>query len=133
MLTVLLSLVVYAVCYSHMIVNMKASALVGKTYKPTFFLSAPFLNFPPLPQSYSSVASQVIAKMKGSELVGKTYKPMFPFFESLKAQPGSDTGSFRVVSDTYVTADAGTGIVHQAPFFGEDDYRVCRKFGERTA
>lgn len=73
---------------------------------------------------------QVIAKMKGSELVGKGYKPMFPFFSSLKAQPGSDTGSFRVVSDTYVTADAGTGIVHQAPFFGEDDYRVCRKFGE---
>ena len=73
---------------------------------------------------------QVIAKMKGSELVGKGYKPMFPFFSSLKAQPGSGTGSFRVVSDTYVTADAGTGIVHQAPFFGEDDYRVCRKFGE---
>lgn len=71
--------------------------------------------------------------MKGSELVGKTYKPMFPFFESLKAQPGSDTGSFRVLSDTYVTADAGTGIVHQAPFFGEDDYRVCRKFGECIA
>lgn len=73
---------------------------------------------------------QIIAKMKGADLVGKGYKPMFPFFSSLKAEPGSDTGAFRVVSDTYVTADAGTGIVHQAPFFGEDDYRVCRKFGE---
>lgn len=73
---------------------------------------------------------QVIAKMKGSELVGKTYKPMFPFFSGLKAEPGSDKGAFRVVSDSYVTADAGTGVVHQAPFFGEDDYRVCRKFGE---
>lgn len=55
---------------------------------------------------------------------------MFPYFSSLKAAPGSDTGAFRVVADGYVTADAGTGIVHQAPFFGEDDYRVCRKFGE---
>lgn len=68
--------------------------------------------------------------MKGSELVGRTYKPMFPYFSSLKAAPGSDKGAFRVVADGYVTADAGTGVVHQAPFFGEDDYRVCRKFGE---
>ena len=73
---------------------------------------------------------QVLKKMKGSELVGKTYKPMFPYFSNLKAAPGSDKGAFRVVSDGYVTADAGTGVVHQAPFFGEDDYRVCRKFGE---
>ena len=55
---------------------------------------------------------------------------MFPYFSSLKAAPGSDKGAFRVVQDGYVTADAGTGIVHQAPFFGEDDYRVSRKFGE---
>lgn len=76
------------------------------------------------------VWAQVLKKMKGSELVGRTYKPMFPYFSSLKAAPGSDKGAFRVVADGYVTADAGTGIVHQAPFFGEDDYRVCRKFGE---
>jgi isoleucyl-tRNA synthetase len=35
------------------------------------------------------------------------------------------TGSFKVVCDTYVTSDSGTGIVHQAPAFGEDDMRVC--------
>lgn len=33
--------------------------------------------------------------------------------------------SFRVLVDDYVTAESGTGIVHQAPYFGEDDYRVC--------
>ncbi len=32
-------------------------------------------------------------------------------------------------SDTYVTAESGTGVVHQAPGFGEDDFRVCKKFG----
>lgn len=33
--------------------------------------------------------------------------------------------AFRVVGDNYVTDDSGTGIVHCAPAFGEDDYRVC--------
>jgi len=34
-----------------------------------------------------------------------------------------------VLNDTYVTTDAGTGVVHQAPGFGEDDYRVCTTAG----
>jgi isoleucyl-tRNA synthetase len=34
-----------------------------------------------------------------------------------------------VVSDNYVTDDSGTGVVHQAPAFGEDDYRVCLAHG----
>ena len=84
------------------------------------------------PVSTAFTILQIVKKLKGSDLVGKTYKPMFPYFISLKAAPGSNTGAFRVVSDGYVTSDAGTGIVHQAPFFGEDDYRVCRKFGKIT-
>ena len=43
---------------------------------------------------------------------------MFPYFADL-----AKTGAFKVVMDNYVTADSGTGIVHQAPAFGEDDYR----------
>ena len=38
-------------------------------------------------------------------------------------------GAFRVLCDGYVTADSGTGVVHQAPYFGEDDYRVCLAAG----
>ncbi|KAL4432409.1 hypothetical protein ABPG77_001708 [Micractinium sp. CCAP 211/92] len=63
---------------------------------------------------------EVIAKFKGEELKGRTYEPLFPYFAHLKAQ-----GAFKVVTDAYVTADSGVGIVHQAPAFGEDDYRVC--------
>ncbi|VEL34886.1 unnamed protein product [Protopolystoma xenopodis] len=37
----------------------------------------------------------------------------------------STHGAFRILCDTYVTEDTGTGIVHQAPYFGEDDYRIC--------
>eukprot|EP00577_Skeletonema_sp_RCC1716_P004668 CAMPEP_0113397602 /NCGR_PEP_ID=MMETSP0013_2-20120614/14482_1 /TAXON_ID=2843 ORGANISM="Skeletonema costatum, Strain 1716" /NCGR_SAMPLE_ID=MMETSP0013_2 /ASSEMBLY_ACC=CAM_ASM_000158 /LENGTH=1169 /DNA_ID=CAMNT_0000282225 /DNA_START=67 /DNA_END=3576 /DNA_ORIENTATION=+ /assembly_acc=CAM_ASM_000158 len=61
----------------------------------------------------------------GSDLVGKKYQPMFDYFVN-----DEDAGEyFRILSDTYVTDDAGTGIVHQAPAFGEDDYRVCLAHG----
>jgi isoleucyl-tRNA synthetase len=55
--------------------------------------------------------------MPGKDLVGKRYTPLFDFFKS--------DSYFQVVSDGYVTDDAGTGVVHQAPAFGEDDFRVC--------
>jgi len=66
----------------------------------------------------------ILEKMKGIDLKGLTYTPLFPYFKHMKGNsPG--VGAFRVVTDTYVTADAGTGVVHQAPYFGEDDNRVC--------
>uniref|UniRef100_A0A2N9ESV9 isoleucine--tRNA ligase n=1 Tax=Fagus sylvatica TaxID=28930 RepID=A0A2N9ESV9_FAGSY len=49
----------------------------------------------------------------------KWYEPLFDYFKEY-----SDS-AFRVVADNYVTDDSGTGIVHCAPAFGEDDYRVC--------
>ena len=55
------------------------------------------------------------------ELIGRKYEPIFPYFTDLKKQ-----GGFVVVVDDYVSADSGTGFVHQAPAFGEDDYRVAR-------
>lgn len=41
-------------------------------------------------------------------------------------------GAFRVLVDEYVTAESGTGVVHQAPYFGEDDNRVCLAAGVIT-
>eukprot|EP01111_Echinosteliopsis_oligospora_P006899 TRINITY_DN2135_c0_g1_i3.p1 TRINITY_DN2135_c0_g1~~TRINITY_DN2135_c0_g1_i3.p1 ORF type:complete len:1138 (+),score=324.53 TRINITY_DN2135_c0_g1_i3:43-3456(+) len=67
---------------------------------------------------------QVKGTMKGQELAGKKYKPLFNYF--LKE---AEKGAFTVVTDTYVTAESGTGVVHCAPAFGEDDYRVCVKSG----
>ncbi|KAI8462538.1 MAG: hypothetical protein J3K34DRAFT_182080 [Monoraphidium minutum] len=67
---------------------------------------------------------EVIGKMAGSELVGLQYEPLFPYFSQL-----AGAGAFVVCSDTYVTDDSGTGVVHQAPAFGEDDYRVCIAHG----
>lgn len=62
---------------------------------------------------------ELLEKVSGASLVGKKYEPLFDYFKEL-----SDT-AFRVIADNYVTDDSGTGIVHCAPAFGEDDYRVC--------
>ncbi|KAK3103923.1 hypothetical protein FSP39_022930 [Pinctada imbricata] len=67
----------------------------------------------------------VLDRFKGKTLEGIKYKPIFPFFEHLR----ESRGAFRVLMDDYVTSESGTGIVHQAPYFGEDDYRVCLKYG----
>ncbi|XP_043248058.1 isoleucine--tRNA ligase, cytoplasmic isoform X2 [Colletes gigas] len=72
----------------------------------------------------SSDAYTVQRKRKGSDLKGKIYKPPFPYFQNLR-----EKGAFVVLNDTYVTAETGTGIVHQAPYFGEDDYRCCLAAG----
>ena len=63
----------------------------------------------------------VQARLKGADLVGRRYRPLFDYFEAER-----ERGAFVVVADAYVTADEGTGLVHQAPAFGEDDYRVLQ-------
>jgi isoleucyl-tRNA synthetase len=67
---------------------------------------------------------KVVSTLMGSELVGLRYNPLFPYFEDLASE-----GAFQVLADDYVTTDSGTGIVHQAPAFGEDDFRVLKAAG----
>lgn len=61
---------------------------------------------------------KVLETYKGSELVGTKYEQLMPFVEV-------EGKAFEVVADNYVTAEDGTGIVHIAPAFGEDDNKVC--------
>ena len=63
-------------------------------------------------------------RVSGKALVGKHYEPLFPYFADQVEQ-----GAFVVVADDYVTTESGTGVVHQAPAFGEDDHRVAREHG----
>lgn len=67
--------------------------------------------------------AEVLKTVKGSELVGTSYRPLFDFHGEL------DGPAHRVVGDAYVTTADGTGIVHAAPAFGEDDNRVCVENG----
>ena len=67
---------------------------------------------------------ETVAEFKGSALKGWTYEPIFPYFADKK-----DEGAFQVLNDGYVTTDDGTGLVHIAPAYGEDDFRVCKEAG----
>lgn len=58
--------------------------------------------------------------MKGKDLVGKEYVPLFDYFKELREQK-----CFTIIEGKFVTKDAGTGVVHCAPGFGEEDYNAC--------
>lgn len=65
---------------------------------------------------------EIIKKCKGKDLEGLCYVPLFDYFADRAAKP---LNNFRVLTDTFVTDESGTGIVHMAPAFGEDDFRIC--------
>lgn len=68
---------------------------------------------------------EILNEFKGSELVNLTYKPIFPFTQKIDID-NSIIREYKIVSDPYVTSgDIGSGIVHLAPAFGDDDFRVC--------
>ncbi|MBW3667770.1 MAG: isoleucine--tRNA ligase [Actinobacteria bacterium] len=64
----------------------------------------------------------VVSTVRGSELVGRRYTPLFPFFADVP-------NAFRVLAGDFVSTDDGTGVVHIAPGFGEDDQRVSEAAG----
>lgn len=66
-----------------------------------------------------------VGSLKGKDLVGLGYEPMFPYFKQLK-----EKGAFRVLSGEFVSTEDGTGIVHIAPGFGQDDFEACRAYDE---
>jgi len=62
--------------------------------------------------------------VKGSDLVGRTYEPLLPYFADR-----DDLNAFRVMAGDFVETEEGTGIVHTAPGFGEDDQRIAEENG----
>lgn len=66
---------------------------------------------------------EIVSKFKGKELENETYEPLFPHFKDKKSE-----GAFRILLGEYVTASDGTGLVHTAPAFGEEDFEICRKY-----
>ncbi len=70
-------------------------------------------------EAYDGILGEAVkvGTIKGRDLVGRTYRPLFDFF--------ADTpGAFRVLAGDFVSTEEGTGIVHTAPGFGEDDQRL---------
>lgn len=65
---------------------------------------------------------EIVKQMQGSDLIGKTYEPVLPYFAGHK-------NAFKILAGDFVSLSDGTGIVHMAPAFGEDDFDACKKAG----
>lgn len=63
---------------------------------------------------------ELLKRFKGTDLLGWEYEPLFPYF-------ADHPHAFRILNDAFVTTEDGAGIVHLAPAYGEDDYRVCKR------
>jgi isoleucyl-tRNA synthetase len=66
--------------------------------------------------------AQVHETVTGRELIGLKYAPLFEYF-------ADHENAFQVIASSHVTTDDGTGLVHMAPDFGEDDFNACRALG----
>jgi isoleucyl-tRNA synthetase len=62
------------------------------------------------------------SSLRGADLVERTYEPLFPYF-------AGQQNSFRILAGDFIDTSEGTGVVHLAPGFGEDDQRVCEAAG----
>lgn len=68
---------------------------------------------------------EIIEEFKGSELIGTEYEQILPF---AKISKEDHPNALTILEGDFVTTDGGSGIVHMAPAFGEDDYAMSRKY-----
>ncbi|GMA31849.1 isoleucine--tRNA ligase [Litorihabitans aurantiacus] len=73
----------------------------------------------------------VVETVRGSDLVGARYAPPFPYFADAATggAPADNPAAFQVIAGDFVTTEDGTGLVHMAPAFGEDDMVACDAVG----
>ncbi len=108
--------------FSHEVVNViLAKNLVAKYFKP----EQADLKFEDYKAGDKLVPYQILAEYKGKDLAGTKYEQLLPF-DGIKVENGK---SFEVITGDFVTTEDGTGIVHIAPSFGADDFRVAQQNG----
>ncbi|MCI1787775.1 MAG: isoleucine--tRNA ligase [Actinomyces sp.] len=77
---------------------------------------------------------EIVGRLTGADLVGRRYTPMFDYFDTpQRREPGAAPGpaGWTIIAGDFVTTEDGTGLVHTAPAFGEDDMDVCDAAGIR--
>lgn len=72
-------------------------------------------------EKHQAIDYKIIGKLKGSELVGKSYLPLFDM-------PSEEGNTYKIWSADFVNTEEGTGVVHIAPAYGEDDYELSKKY-----
>lgn len=110
--------------YTHLPVNVVlAKNLLGKFFKE----EGKDGDFESYNEKVKVLPWSVITEFKGSQIEECRYEQLMPYDANSAAHAGGDP--FRVLVDTFVTTEDGTGIVHTAPAFGADDYKVGKKYG----
>jgi len=113
--------------YTHLPIHViLAKALLGKYFKSDQENG----DFDAYKEGDKNIPWMIIAGFKGSDLEGMAYEQLLPYEASSAAEieritPGAKP--FRVITGDFVTTEDGTGIVHTAPAFGADDYKVGKK------
>jgi len=116
--------------YTHLPVNVVlAKALLGKYFKPEGE-NGDFDNYT---AESKLLPWTILATFKGNDIEGASYEQLLPFaansWEQSIQYSIADAKPFRVLVDSFVTTEDGTGIVHTAPDFGADDFKVGTKYG----
>jgi isoleucyl-tRNA synthetase len=107
--------------FTHKIIYViLAKPLIGKYFKAEDE-NGDFENYQP---ENKTNTWQIIAQFKGSELEGIAYEQLLPF----EANSTDNSNAFKVLIGDFVTTEDGTGIVHTAPAFGADDFKVGKKY-----
>ncbi|MBS1565122.1 MAG: class I tRNA ligase family protein, partial [Bacteroidetes bacterium] len=115
--------------YTHVPVNVVlAKALLGKYFRA----EEENAGFDSYKEGDKNIPWKILAEFKGKQLEECRYEQLLPFeansLEVIKKDdPSADP--FRLIVGDFVTTEDGTGIVHTAPAFGADDYRVGKKYG----
>jgi isoleucyl-tRNA synthetase len=110
--------------YTHLPVDVVlAKALINKYFKP----EGQDGDFAGFTAETKILPWKILGEFKGSDLEGLRYEQLLPYEANAPEEAGGDP--FRVLLGDFVTTEDGTGIVHTAPAFGADDYRVGAKYG----
>jgi len=110
--------------YTHDLVHVVlAKALINKYFKPEGE-NGDFAAFTP---ETKILPWTILDEFKGSELENLRYEQLLPYEANNPKEAGGEP--FRVLLGDFVTTEDGTGIVHTAPAFGADDYKVGKKYG----
>jgi isoleucyl-tRNA synthetase len=113
--------------YTHLPINViLAKALLAKYFKP----EAENGDFAAYKEGDKVLPWQILAELKGKELDGIIYEQLLPSeantIEAIK-ETTPEANPFKIILGDFVTTEDGTGIVHTAPAFGADDYKVGKK------
>lgn len=110
--------------YTHLPINVVlAKDLLSKYFKP----EGEHAGFEDYKEGDKLLPWRILTEFKGAQIEGCRYEQLLPFEANSAEKSGGDP--FRVLLGDFVTTEDGTGIVHTAPAFGADDYRVGKKYG----